>query len=81
MKHAITAALDVISLLCDRQQKEMQNAMRNKVFNNRNYEDVLFVLLFYRVLILLVKFLSYFSTFLKIGMIVELLWHKKLFRH
>ena len=30
----ITAVLDVISLLCDRQQKEMQDAMReNKSFS------------------------------------------------
>lgn len=33
-KSGIIAALDVISLLCDRQQKEMQDAMReNKSFS------------------------------------------------
>lgn len=31
MNERITAALDIISLLCDRQQKEMQNAMQENM--------------------------------------------------
>ena len=44
MKHAITAALDVICFLCDRQQKKMQNEMRNKV------SLIIFVLIIFNIL-------------------------------
>lgn len=41
MKERITTALDIISLLCHRQQKEMQNAMRDENFVNVIINDFL----------------------------------------
>ena len=66
MNERITAALDIISLLCDRQQKEMQNAMQE----NRDSISVIIndflpcITIFYRVQMLPVKLLSYSSTLL-----------------
>lgn len=68
LKKRITAALDIISLVCDRQQKEMQNAMRkNKDSISVIINDFLpCIAIFYRVQMLSVKLLSYSSTVLLI---------------
>lgn len=66
MNERVTAALDIISLLCDRQQKEMQNAMQeNMDFISVIINDFLpCITIFYRVQMLSVKLLSYSSTLL-----------------
>lgn len=68
MNERITAALDIISLMCDRQQKEIQNAMQ-EIMDSIGViiNDFLpCITIFYRVQILSVKLLSYSSTVLLI---------------
>ena len=63
MKERITTALDIISLLCDRQQKEMQNAMQeNMDFISVIIDFLPCITIYYRVQMLSVKLLSYSST-------------------
>uniref|UniRef100_A0A1X7TNB8 RyR/IP3R Homology associated domain-containing protein n=1 Tax=Amphimedon queenslandica TaxID=400682 RepID=A0A1X7TNB8_AMPQE len=47
IEHNITAALDAISLLCDRQQKEMQDAMQNASNNGLDIVNRISFMLFY----------------------------------